>query len=98
MSEHRIVLIADHVIAQFHDTTGWYTASKANNNDEGDFAVWDARDEDTALRKAVKVVGDVPVVRATCTPLQRGNAWYTDGHDQHARSYSEALRALARSL
>ena len=39
MSEHRVVVVDGHIIAQFN-SVGWWTCSKANNNNEEDFAVW----------------------------------------------------------
>ena len=100
-TEYRIVLIDGHIIAQFH-SVGWWTCSKANNNNEGDFAVWPFTEGN--LAKARKLTGDCPLVGVpACYVMQHSdNGWYIHRDDvvdvKAYGSHGEALRNLARSL
>jgi len=107
MTQYRIVIVDLHVIAQWHDGRKWWTCSKANNNDENDFAIFFAGTEEASMAKAKKLVGDAPVVRTDRKPLQRGSTWhigpdvkewYASAEDQTPKAYNEALRELARTL
>jgi len=40
----------------------------------------------------------VTVVRSCLKPVQRQAAWYINNDDTSAKSYNEALRALARTI
>jgi hypothetical protein len=101
-TEHRIVLVDAHIIAQFNNV-GWWTCSKADNNDESDFAMWAFSQAN--LGKAHNLIGDCPLVQA---PLEyrvkqhTDNGWYIHrGASVDVKAYgsqNEALRNLARSI
>jgi len=95
MADKRIVVIDGHIIVQFN-SVGWWTCSKANNYNEDDFAFW--TETPANMQRAINLVGNVPVVRSELRPVQRGNAWYINADDLSAKSYSEALRAVARTI
>jgi hypothetical protein len=110
-TEHRLVLIDGHIVAQFNQNTGlggaasWYTCSKANNNDEGDFAVWPLSDAN--LAKAQRLLNDeyqLIEAPADYTAKQHSDdKWYihrgndVDVHNAY-ESQNMALRNIARSL
>lgn len=69
ITERRIMLVDNHIIAQFNQNTGlmdtpsWYTMSKADNNNEQDFAVWPFTEVN--LAKAHKLItGEYKLVEA----------------------------------
>jgi len=108
-TEYRIVKVDEHIIAQFNMFTGpnrsesWYTCSKADNNDENDFAVW--AHTEANLGKARNLIGKCEIVEcpSDCQVSQHtDNGWYIHRgdvvDDKAYGSYSEALRNLARSL
>jgi hypothetical protein len=95
MANKRIVVIDGHIIVQFN-SVGWWTCSKANNYNEDDFAFW--TETPANMQRAINLVGNVPVVRSDRKPIQRQAAWYINNDDTSAKSYNEALRALARSI
>lgn len=103
-TEYRIVVVDEHIIAQFNQV-GWWTCSKANNNDEGDFAVWPYSESN--LQKAFKLIG------TECRPIEPPIDCYTEQHTdgkwyihrsgevdlrEAYNGKNEALRNLARAL
>lgn len=96
MSEHRIVLIDGHIIAQFNQGTGWWTASKANNSNESDFAVWPFSESN--MHKAQALVGPCSVVETSLKPIQRHDGWLVNPNDIVSVPYNIALRHIARFL
>jgi hypothetical protein len=106
--QYRIVLIDAHVIGQFNDGTGWWTASQSNHNTEDDFMMDIGLDGSPYFRKVKKMLGqETPVILSDRKPLQRGDTWhigpenrefYVDENDHDPKTYNEALRELARSL
>lgn len=111
-TEHRIVLIDGHIVVQFNQFTGpgrtpsWYTCSKANNNDEDDFAVWPF--SQTNLSKAHKLMTgyEYSLVEASHdhkVKQHKDDKWYIyrgDEVDIHnaCNSQNMALCNLARSI
>lgn len=94
----RIVVIDNHIIAQFHDNVRWWTMSKASNNDEGDFALWPLSEAN--INKARKLAGeDAPLIKTDLKPNERyPNCWFISSEDQNTKPYTQALRELARTL
>lgn len=103
MSEYRVVLIDGHIIAQFA-RAGWWTCSKANNNNEEDFAVWQFSQGN--LAKAYKLIGECKLVEAPVNyrvKQHKDSKWYIYRADevdlqQAYDTQNMALRSLARSL
>ncbi|GAC1468923.1 MAG: hypothetical protein PVS3B3_24820 [Ktedonobacteraceae bacterium] len=95
--EHRIVVIDEHIIAQFNEV-GWWTCSKASNNDENDFAIWTYSESNMRKAQNLFVVGSCPVLRTDSKPIQRNGGWCLDEGDVTPKPYNTALRQLARSL
>lgn len=113
-TEHRIVLIDSHIIVQFNQFTGpnqsasWYTCSKANNNNEDDFAVWSF--SQVNLAKAHKLMEDhgheyslVEAPSSHRVKQHNDSKWYTyrgDEVDVHNAydTQNMALRNLARAI
>lgn len=90
----RLVRIDGHIALQFHEVDKWWTCSKADNNDENDFAIW----SDTAanIQKAFALIGyEVPIIATERKPLERAGDWYVDGEDRQPKSHREAVRELA---
>jgi hypothetical protein len=109
-TEHRIILVDNHIIAQFNDFTGpmrtasWYTMSRSEHNDESDFAVWQFSQAN--LTKAYKLItGEYRLVDAPsnyCVTQHADSKWYIHrGDTVDVKTYDSqnmALRNLARSI
>jgi hypothetical protein len=110
-TEQRIVLVDNHIIAQFNQNTGpghtasWYTMSKADNNNEDDFAVWPLSQAN--LSKAHRLIaGECKIVEAPSSHKVKqhdDSRWYIHRGseiDTQTSYYDKnmALRNLARSL
>lgn len=103
MSEYRVVIVDGHIIAQFN-SVGWYTCSKANNNDEEDFAVWQLSQGN--LAKAHKLIGECKLVEAPVNyrvKQHKDSKWYIyRGEEVDLQNpydtQNMALRNLARFL
>lgn len=109
ITERRIMLVDGRIIAQFNQNTGpnqsasWYTMSKADNNNESDFAVWPFTEGN--LAKARKLAGDCSLIGGPSTHhvMQHADSkWYIHRGDlidvKVYDSQNEALRNLARSI
>lgn len=103
MSERRVVIVDGHIIAQFK-SAGWWTCSKASNNNEDDFAVWQLSQGN--LAKAHKLIGECKLVEAPVNyrvEQHKDGKWYIHRADevdlqQACDTQNIALRSLARSL
>ena len=96
--EHRIVVIDEHIIAQFNDGTGWWTGSKASNNDENDFAIWPFSESNMRKAQNLFMVGSCPVLRTDKKPIERNGGYCVDESDITPKPYNQALRMITRSL
>jgi hypothetical protein len=98
MSERRIVVIDNHIIAQWYEIGKWWTLSKANNNTESDFALWPYSESN--MLRAIKLFGDLPVVRTDCKPYEGVHGWYTytSAIAETPMSYTVALLKMASSI
>lgn len=78
-TEYRIVVVDEHIIAQFNQNTGsmgtasWYTCNRSEHNDERDFAVWPFSEEN--LSKAFKLIG------CECRVIEPPVDYYTEQHN-----------------
>lgn len=97
----RIVVIDHHIIAQWHDGSKWWTMCRGKTSDESDFAMWE--ESEVNMRRAIKLAGDVPVVRTGRYPLNDRERWYAGLMEETPKpntpeGYREALRELARDI
>lgn len=98
----RIVSLHGHIIAQWYQLDRWWTCSKDTppTYSDKDFACWP--DTPANREKAYTLLGyiqDRPLIVTLLgrAPLQqRGASWFLDEKDTHAKTYIEALVALAR--
>lgn len=113
-TEHRIVLLDGHIIAQFNQHTGpmqsssWYTCNRSENNDESDFAVWPLTQ--TNLAKAHRLMEDhnhkYSLLEAPAShhvEQHNDSKWYIyrSGEVDICKAYNtqnEALRNLAHAI
>lgn len=99
MNKHRIVILDHHIIAQWYEhQAGWRTCSKANNNTEDDFAMWE--ETPANLAKARKLVGeDAPIIRNECKPYEGKHGWHTYAGEinEAPMSHNRALRVMAKA-
>lgn len=98
MATNRIVRIDGQITLQFYEVGKWWTCSKANNNDEGDFALWP--DTSSNMRKACRLVQcePLPVVETPLKPVEVDGWWYASREDKEPKGYGDALRLIARSV
>lgn len=89
MTQHRIVVIDGHIIAQFNQfKSGWWTCSRSDRGDESDFAVWEDTRQNRFKARQLCGGGNVPMVECGLRPST----------PRSTRFYGEELRALARSI
>jgi len=91
-----MIQIDGHLVVQFYEVKKWWTCSKANNNNDGDFAVWPESPRNSGI--AATMAGTSERITTPLKPIKRGENWYVSRQDRHAKTYIEALCAIARTI